>query len=286
MTTAGLVHGGRPGGGPGAGLPPAALLRNHGVASRRGGRPLGGAHRGHPGACRPVPVHRPHARPARPSRRGAAICSTAEYQDRFLDEYWAAWVRRARRARQSRRADDARPINGRPGTDVVPQELLLDVLRDRLDLTGAKRSCDVQVCGTCTVLVDDLPVSACTYLAVETDGRDVLTIEGLREARSSRPSATPSGGTRRCSAASARPPWRSPSTRCCRGTGGDRTRPPRPWAATCAAAPAIGPSSMRRASSRRPSHDHRGRRAGGSSVGHAPGGTDDKLRGDAPTWAT
>jgi aerobic-type carbon monoxide dehydrogenase small subunit (CoxS/CutS family) len=39
----------------------------------------------------------------------------------------------------------------------------------------------VQVCGTCTVLVDGLPVSACTYLAVETDGREVLTIEGLRE---------------------------------------------------------------------------------------------------------
>jgi aerobic carbon-monoxide dehydrogenase small subunit len=65
--------------------------------------------------------------------------------------------------------------------DVEPHELLLDVLRDRLDLTGAKRSCDVQVCGTCTVLVDGLPVSACTYLAIETDGRDVLTIEGLRE---------------------------------------------------------------------------------------------------------
>jgi carbon-monoxide dehydrogenase small subunit len=73
-------------------------------------------------------------------------------------------------------------LNGTPRTlEVEPHELLLDVLRDRLDLTGAKRSCDVQVCGTCTVLVDGLPVSACTYLAVETDGRDVLTIEGLRE---------------------------------------------------------------------------------------------------------
>lgn len=73
-------------------------------------------------------------------------------------------------------------LNGqRTAIDVEPHELLLDVLRERLDLTGAKRSCDVQVCGTCTVLVDDLPVSACTYLAVETDGRDVLTIEGLRE---------------------------------------------------------------------------------------------------------
>ena len=65
--------------------------------------------------------------------------------------------------------------------EVEPQELLLDLLRDRLRLTGAKRSCDVQVCGTCTVLVDGLPVSACTYLAVETDGREVMTIEGLRD---------------------------------------------------------------------------------------------------------
>jgi aerobic carbon-monoxide dehydrogenase small subunit len=65
--------------------------------------------------------------------------------------------------------------------EIEPQELLLDVLRDRLRLTGAKRSCDVQVCGTCTVLVDGMPVSACTYLAVETDGREVTTIEGLRE---------------------------------------------------------------------------------------------------------
>jgi carbon-monoxide dehydrogenase small subunit len=73
-------------------------------------------------------------------------------------------------------------LNGRrTALEVEPQELLLDVLRERLDLTGAKRSCDVQVCGTCTVLVDGLPVSACTYLAVETDGREVLTIEGLRE---------------------------------------------------------------------------------------------------------
>ena len=73
-------------------------------------------------------------------------------------------------------------INGlSTALDVEPQELLLDVLRERLRLTGAKRSCDVQVCGTCTVLVDGLPTSACTYLAVETDGRDVSTIEGLRD---------------------------------------------------------------------------------------------------------
>ena len=63
--------------------------------------------------------------------------------------------------------------------DVEPRELLIDVLRDRLDLTGTKRSCDVEVCGACTVLVDGLPVSSCTTLAVEVSGRAVLTIEGL-----------------------------------------------------------------------------------------------------------
>lgn len=73
-------------------------------------------------------------------------------------------------------------VNGREVVDVIePQVLLLDFLRERLGLTGAKRSCDVQVCGTCTVLVDNRPVSACTYLAVEADGHDVLTIEGFAE---------------------------------------------------------------------------------------------------------
>jgi aerobic-type carbon monoxide dehydrogenase small subunit (CoxS/CutS family) len=71
-------------------------------------------------------------------------------------------------------------INGRYVEVLAePHELLLDVLRDRLGLTGAKRSCDVQVCGACTVLVDGLPVSACTYLAYEANGRQVTTIEGL-----------------------------------------------------------------------------------------------------------
>ena len=65
--------------------------------------------------------------------------------------------------------------------DVAPQELLLDLLRDGLDLTGAKRSCDVQVCGACTVLVDGLPVSSCCFLAADAAGREVTTIEGLVE---------------------------------------------------------------------------------------------------------
>jgi aerobic-type carbon monoxide dehydrogenase small subunit (CoxS/CutS family) len=73
-------------------------------------------------------------------------------------------------------------VNGREVVrDVAPQELLLDLLRDSLGLTGAKRSCDVQVCGTCTVLVDGLPVSSCCYLAAQAAGSEVTTIEGLVE---------------------------------------------------------------------------------------------------------
>ena len=64
---------------------------------------------------------------------------------------------------------------------IEPAETLAEVLRERLHLTGAKISCDMQVCGACTVLVDGLPVSACTYLAYEARGREVLTVEGLAE---------------------------------------------------------------------------------------------------------
>jgi carbon-monoxide dehydrogenase small subunit len=78
--------------------------------------------------------------------------------------------------------DVAFSVNGREVVrDLEPQELLLDVLRDSLGLTGAKRSCDVQVCGTCTVLVDGLPVSSCCYLAADAHGKTVTTIEGLAE---------------------------------------------------------------------------------------------------------
>ncbi len=73
-------------------------------------------------------------------------------------------------------------VNGREVVrDVAPQELLLDFLRDSLALTGAKRSCDVQVCGACTVLVDGLPVSSCCFLVADAAGSEVTTIEGLAE---------------------------------------------------------------------------------------------------------
>ena len=73
-------------------------------------------------------------------------------------------------------------VNGSPIVrEIEPQELLLDVLRDRLGLTGAKRSCDVQACGACTVLVDGRPVSSCCFLAADAAGHEVLTVEGLAE---------------------------------------------------------------------------------------------------------
>ncbi|MGH2858566.1 MAG: (2Fe-2S)-binding protein [Solirubrobacteraceae bacterium] len=73
-------------------------------------------------------------------------------------------------------------VNGREvREEVAAHELLLDFLRDRLGLTGAKRSCDVEVCGTCTVLVDGGPVSSCTFLAAEVHGCEVLTVEGFAQ---------------------------------------------------------------------------------------------------------
>ena len=58
---------------------------------------------------------------------------------------------------------------------------LLDALRDRIGLTGAKRGCDRGECGSCTVLLDGLPVNSCQVLALRAAGRSVLTVEGLAQ---------------------------------------------------------------------------------------------------------
>ena len=60
-----------------------------------------------------------------------------------------------------------------------PWRTLLEVLREHLGLTGAKRSCQEGQCGTCTVLVDGKAINSCLYLAVEAQGKDIQTIEGL-----------------------------------------------------------------------------------------------------------
>jgi len=73
-------------------------------------------------------------------------------------------------------------INGNPEYLVVPGHLtLLQMLRDKLALTGTKNGCEAGECGACTVLLDGEPVNACLVLAVEADGRAVTTVEGLAQ---------------------------------------------------------------------------------------------------------
>ncbi|HEY3118308.1 MAG TPA: (2Fe-2S)-binding protein [Chloroflexota bacterium] len=71
-------------------------------------------------------------------------------------------------------------VNGQTWQGSIPvEETLLDCLRRRVALTGTKRGCESEVCGACTVLVDGVPISSCSYLAFEADGKQVLTVEGL-----------------------------------------------------------------------------------------------------------
>jgi aerobic-type carbon monoxide dehydrogenase small subunit (CoxS/CutS family) len=65
--------------------------------------------------------------------------------------------------------------------EIEPRHTLAEVLTRKLRLTGTKVSCEAEVCGSCTVLVDGLPVSSCTYLAYEIRGKSVTTIEGLED---------------------------------------------------------------------------------------------------------
>lgn len=63
--------------------------------------------------------------------------------------------------------------------EISANETLLEVLRGRLSLTGAKEGCQDGSCGACTILLDGKPARACLILAVEAEGKDILTIEGL-----------------------------------------------------------------------------------------------------------
>lgn len=64
---------------------------------------------------------------------------------------------------------------------VEPKTLLIDVLRDQLVLKGAKRGCDSGSCGACTVLLNGKPVHSCSILALQANGGEILTIEGLAD---------------------------------------------------------------------------------------------------------
>ncbi len=71
-------------------------------------------------------------------------------------------------------------VNGNPQeADVEPRTLLVYFLREQLGLTGATVGCDTSSCGSCTVLVNGESVKSCTMLAVQADGSDITTIEGL-----------------------------------------------------------------------------------------------------------
>ena len=73
-------------------------------------------------------------------------------------------------------------LNGRSRAfEVGDDELLLDALRERIGLTGAREGCGVGACGACTVLVDGHSVSSCLLLAADVDGQEILTVEGLPE---------------------------------------------------------------------------------------------------------
>ncbi|MBV8475052.1 MAG: (2Fe-2S)-binding protein [Acidobacteria bacterium] len=73
-------------------------------------------------------------------------------------------------------------VNGRTHELAVEtSKLLLDVLRENLDLTGSKRGCDDSSCGACTVLLDGLPMLSCTLLAASCEGHEITTVEGVSE---------------------------------------------------------------------------------------------------------
>ena len=74
-------------------------------------------------------------------------------------------------------------INGeRRQIEVAPWTTLLDLLRERLDLTGTKKGCDHGQCGACTVLIDGKRINSCLTLVVMRDGADIVTVEGLASA--------------------------------------------------------------------------------------------------------
>lgn len=73
-------------------------------------------------------------------------------------------------------------VNGRTHELAIePSKLLLDVLREDLDLTGSKRACDDSSCGACTVQIDGVPMLSCTMLAAGCEGQEITTVEGVAD---------------------------------------------------------------------------------------------------------
>jgi carbon-monoxide dehydrogenase small subunit len=73
-------------------------------------------------------------------------------------------------------------VNGKPHSlQVEPRVLLVEMLREQLDLTGTHVGCDTTYCGACTVLLNGAAVKSCTMFAVQADGAEILTVEGLEK---------------------------------------------------------------------------------------------------------
>jgi aerobic-type carbon monoxide dehydrogenase small subunit (CoxS/CutS family) len=73
-------------------------------------------------------------------------------------------------------------VNGMPyDVHIEPDRSLLSVLRNELGLTGTKEGCDDSECGACMVLIDGRPLNSCSYLAVQSSGREITTVEGLSD---------------------------------------------------------------------------------------------------------
>ena len=100
----------------------------------------------------------------------------------------------------------ATTVNGvRYERDVEPRTLLVDFLREDLDLVGTHIGCEHGVCGTCTVLMNGETIRSCITFAVQADGQEITTVEGLaRQRRACTRSRRRSGRSRACSAATAR----------------------------------------------------------------------------------
>jgi carbon-monoxide dehydrogenase small subunit len=103
--------------------------------------------------------------------------------------------------------------------DVEPRKLLTHHLREGLGRVGTPIGCDTSNCGSCTVLIDGDSVKSCSVLAVQADGADITTIQGLAAgtegtARSGTRCRRPSRSTTACSAATAPPAWSWPRSTC------------------------------------------------------------------------